>query len=89
MVNILIQYGTDKGNQKVARQLFLLLSGCVSPETNRIELNHRAMNILDICAYADMEMKDIRRAISILMNDNIIMRVVGKGKDFFYRNPLS
>jgi hypothetical protein len=87
MVNIIQQYGIDERRKTISVQLFLLISGCVNPETNRVELNGKAMNFMDLCAYANYTRREMNIALSELMFDNVIIRIIGKKKDFFYVNP--
>ena len=69
------------------RSLYYLLVSCVCPETNRIEFNGKAMNTLDLCAYANMSRTELSKQIGYLYEQNILLNVRAKGKDYYYMNP--
>lgn len=69
------------------RSLYYLLISCVNPETNRIEIDGRAMNTLDICAYSNLTKQELSRAMTTLYQENAILNVRARGKDFYYINP--
>ena len=67
--------------------LFALMLGCLNPETNRLEINDRPMNSVDLCAYANMTMQELSMAVKELLSINAIMIMRGKGKEFYFANP--
>lgn len=64
-----------------------MLISCVNPETNRIEFNGRAMNILDICAYSNFTKQELSQAMTTLYEENAIISIKTGGKEFYYMNP--
>lgn len=67
--------------------LFALMLGCLNPETNRLEINGKPMNSVDLCAYANLTMQELSKAVKELLSINAIMIVRGKGKEFYFANP--
>jgi DNA-binding transcriptional regulator GbsR (MarR family) len=67
--------------------LFALMLGCLNPNTNRLEINGRPMNSVDLCAYANLTMQELSMAVKELLSINAIMIVRGKGKEFYFANP--
>jgi hypothetical protein len=80
---------TEIGQKRssAGRSLYYLLISCVNPETNRIEINGRAMNTLDLCAYANVTRQELNCAMRTLYNENVIINIRAKDKDFYYINP--
>lgn len=72
---------------KPGRYLFALMMGCLNPATNRLELRNKPLNSIDLCAYANIEMSELSKAIKELLITNSILIVRAKGKEFFYANP--
>lgn len=71
----------------IATTIYYLLVSCVNPETNRIEFNGKAMNAVDICAYANITSQQFSKAVKTLYETNAIANVRTGGKDFYYMNP--
>jgi hypothetical protein len=70
-----------------ASYLFALMLGCLNPETNRLEINGKPMNSVDLCAYANLTMQELSVAVKELLSINAIMIVRGRGKEFYFANP--
>jgi hypothetical protein len=67
--------------------LYIMMAGCLNPDNNRLESCGKAMNSVDICAYANITMQELSRAIKMLYSVNAILTIRAKGKEFYYVNP--
>ena len=67
--------------------IYYLMTTCVNPNTNRLEFNGKPMNTMDICAYANMELSNFRKALRQLDEKKIIINIRTQKKDIYYVNP--
>lgn len=71
----------------IGSYLYALLLGCMNPDSNRIELKGVALNSVDLCAYANLTMQELSKAVRELYKLNVLLCIRAKGKEFYYVNP--
>lgn len=73
--------------RSLASHLYAMIIGCINPDNNRLELHGLAMNSMDICAYMNITMNELSRAVKDLYSINVLLTIRAKGKEFYYVNP--
>ena len=73
--------------RSLANVLYIMMAGCLNPDNNRLELHGKAMNSVDICAYANITMQELSKVVKMFYLANVIITIRAKGKEFYYINP--
>jgi hypothetical protein len=66
---------------------YFMLALTLNSETNRVEMNGRAMNRTDLCSYSNYEPPYVNKMLGFLYRENALVNIYTYNRDFFYINP--